>query len=339
MPKRLALCLDGTWHTREDRTNPYRMSLLIARDAPDRWRQVVYYDEGVGTRWHDWLSGGAIGWGLSENIRDAYAWLARRYEDGDEIFLFGFSRGAYTARSLVGLIRKCGLLRVEPRTGPPALAASVREAYELYRKRHRSPDVEEARRFRSQYSREIPVRFIGVWDTVGRLGIPFPRIPFGSDDYRFHDTRLSRIVQDAYQALAIDEQRADFAPTLWTEKPEETRMEQRWFVGTHANVGGGHPRDPLPALALHWIQRKAAECGLAMAREVPVKADAYLAPVRDSFAEFLSGAYRLAHLGRRYHRPIGGTVNETLDESVLRRRAEETAYRPPELEKYLRRRG
>ena len=298
MPRRLALCFDGTWNTAEDRTNPYRIRNLIASTSTDGWRQLIYYDEGVGSHWHDWFSGGAFGRGLSQNIRDGYTRLARQYEDGDEVFIFGFSRGAYTARSLVGLIRKCGLLQLEPGMGEEALKERVGEAYELYRQKHSSPDVEAAKRFRAQYSREIRV-------------------------------------ENAYHALAIDEHRDVFAPTLWTTKPDHTAMEQRWFVGAHANVGGGYSRDPLATIALCWIQQKAAGCGLAMTRDVEVRADAHRAPVRDSFTEFMYGAYALSRLRQRHYRPIGDTLNETVDESVLRRHAEDPNYRPPGLERYL----
>lgn len=331
MPKRLALCFDGTWNAPEDRTNPYRIDKLIAAVGPDGVVQRVHYDEGVGSHWHDWFTGGAFGRGLSQNVREGYAWLVRNYEDGDDVFVFGFSRGAYTARSLVGLVRKCGLLRVTPE-----LEARVGEAYALYRRRHASPDADEAKQFRARHSREIRVKYVGVWDTVGSLGIPFPKIPFSSDYYRFHDTGLSGIVQHAYQALAIDEHRKVFAPTLWTKKPEATSVEQRWFVGAHANVGGGYQRDPLPQIPLRWIQQTAGACGLAMKEQVQPKPDAHLAPVRDSFKEFMYGIYAVARFAQRYHRPIGRTtVNETVDETVLKRRDQDPGYRPPGLERYL----
>jgi hypothetical protein len=186
------------------------------------------------------------------------------------------------------------------------------------------------------YGPEGPIRSS---QPVGALGIPFPKIPFSSEYYRFHDTGLSGIVDHAYQALAIDEHRRVFAPTLWTRKPEHTVVEQRWFIGAHANVGGGYARDPLPAIAMRWIQQKAAACGLAMDKEVEVRGDAHRAPVRDSFKEFMYGAYVLFRGGRRHYRTIGTTLNETVDDSVLQRRAQDPSYRPPGLEKYLARSG
>ena len=335
MPKHLAVCFDGTWNAPEDRTNPYRMDKLIAAETSGGIQQVVYYDEGVGTHWHDWFTGGAFGRGLSENIQQGYRWLAKRYAPGDAIYIFGFSRGAYTARSLVGLLRKAGLIRVTDKTTEPDLRNLIHAAYELYRTRHESPDVPEAKWFRTTHSHEVRVKFIGVWDTVGALGIPFPRIPFSRDYYQFHDTGLSGIVENAYHAVAVDEHRKIFAPTLWSRKPEHTVMEQRWFVGAHANVGGGYKRDALPDLALRWIQQKAKACGLAMRTDVVVNADAHRAPINDSFKEFMYGIYRVFRAGRRYHRPIGTAANEAVDESVLARRRDDASYRPPELEAYL----
>lgn len=335
MPKHLALCFDGTWNAPEDRTNPYRLDRLIAAETGNGIKQVVYYDEGVGSTWHDWFTGGAFGRGLSENIQQGYRWLAKRYEPGDAIYVFGFSRGAYTARSLVGLLRKTGLVRTTDKTPEPDLRNLIHQAYELYRTRHDSPDVPEARAFRDANSHVVRVKFVGVWDTVGALGIPFPRIPFSSDYFQFHDTGLSGIVENAYHAVAIDEHREIFAPTLWTTKPEHTVMEQRWFVGAHANVGGGYRQDPLPDLALRWLQQKAKDCGLAMHTDVVVNADAHRAKINDSFKEFMFGVYRVFRAGRRYQRPIGTSVNEVVDESVLARRAQDPGYRPPALEAYL----
>lgn len=333
--KRLALCFDGTWNTPQDRTDPWRIDQLIARNAADGTQQLVHYDEGVGAHWHDWFTGGAFGRGLSQNIREGYAWLARHYEEGDQVFIFGFSRGAYSARSLVGLIRKAGVLKGASGMSKEALEARVGAAYELYRTKHPNPDVPEAKAFRAQHSREIKVRFIGVWDTVGALGIPFPKIPFSSDYYHFHDTGLSRIVEHAYQALAIDEHRGTFAPTLWTTKPEGTTIEQRWFAGAHSNVGGGYKNDPMPSVALRWIQQRAEGCGLEMKALAPVAANAHLAPINDSFKEFMFGVYALLRAGKRHHRPIGTAVEEHVDDTVLARRDKDPSYRPPGLEDYL----
>jgi len=323
MARKLVVLFDGTWNTPEDQTNVTRLAqLLAARDA-DGNEQLPFYDKGVGTHALDRLSGGIFGYGLSDNIRQAYGWLAASYQPDDELFFFGFSRGAYTARSLVGLIRKCGVLH----SPDPNL---VRQAYDLYRDKNVHPDSPEATSFRASFATLPRVRFIGVWDTVGELGVPVSGVPFSRDYYRFHDTELSKIVDYAYHALALDENRKDFAPTVWTaHKPENKEVEQRWFIGAHSNVGGGYRHDALPNLALAWLQQKAGECGLAFKNDVVVGPEDHLAPIRDSYSEFMYGLYKLVKRGRRYIRVFGRGVNETVDDSVWKRWDARADYRPP----------
>ena len=193
-------------------------------------------------------------------MRDCYRFLVERYEPGDELFLFGFSRGAFTARSLAGLIRNAGILRREH-------AGRVDEAYRLYRARGdlAHPSGIESRIFRRWYSHEPDVHFIGVWDTVGALGIPGMRGRLAERMWGFHDTQLSSHVSNAFHALAIDERRRPFAPTLWdrpADAPGQT-LEQVWFAGVHSDVGGGYPNPGLSEIALLWMAGRAAACGLA----------------------------------------------------------------------------
>ena len=214
MPRKLAVLFDGTWNTIKDRTNVVRLAELIATGSDGGEQPKPFYDPGVGVHALDRLSGGMFGFGLSKNIRDGYRWLAGNFRPGDELFLFGFSRGAYTARSLAGLIRKCGILRIADK-------GLIQQAYDLYRDKDIHPDNPEATAFRASFAQETRIRFIGVWDTVGRLGIPATGVPFSRDFYQWHDTELSKIVDYAYHALAIDEHRKDFAPALWTlRKPQ-----------------------------------------------------------------------------------------------------------------------
>lgn len=314
MPKRLVLLFDGTWNTPEDQTNVWRLSQLIASYDAAGIEQRCRYLIGVGTSWHGRLVGGAFGYGLSEIIRGAYAWLCEHYAAGDELFVFGFSRGAYSARSLVGLVRKCGVLRSPD-------AAQVQSAYALYRRRDDHVDGPAAQQFRASFSHTPRVRFVGVWDTVGSLGVPVTGLklaPFRAY-YRFHDTSLSKIVDYAYHALALDEHREDYAPTLWTEtKAGNLEVEQRWFIGAHCNVGGGYRNDPLHVLPLAWLQQKAAAAGLAMREAVRTQGDEWRAAPRDSFGEFMWGLYGRVKR-RRFHRPIGAAVKEAIDASVWKR--------------------
>jgi uncharacterized protein (DUF2235 family) len=329
MGRRIALLFDGTWNNRKDKTNVTRMRESIDSSGPEDVNQPCFYDPGVGTHWYQRLTGGAFGRGLSDNIREGYAWLARKYQPEDEIYVFGFSRGAYTARSLVGLIRKCGLLNFAD--GP-----SLDKAYELYRDKDVAPDDFRAVGFRAANSREIRVHFIGVWDTVGSLGIPVSHVPFGRDYYRWHDTELSKIVNYAYHAIALDERRKDYAVAVWTKaRPENLDVEQRWFIGAHANVGGGYEKDPadtLPNPPLRWIQEKARAAGLRLRSMAAVGPEDHLAEVNDSFKEFMFGVYRA--FKDPFDRPFGSGVNETVDSSVWNRWGRDPAYRPPSLRQH-----
>jgi uncharacterized protein (DUF2235 family) len=260
--KRIVICCDGTWQSpfatflgRPAATNVVRLKACVAARDAEGTSQVVYYDQGVGTgNLLDRLSGGLTGHGLDQNIIEAYRFLIQNYEAGDELFLFGFSRGAYTVRSLAGMIRKCGIVRRE-NTGLEA------EAMRLYRDPVRA-DAQGPEDFRRAFSiaQDVPIKLIGVWDTVGALGLPLTL----SKRYAFHDTELSATVERAYQALALDERRRAFPPTLW-ELPEGSvqTLEQVWFSGSHSDVGGGSGSSGLPDLSLAWMFEKAEQAGLA----------------------------------------------------------------------------
>jgi uncharacterized protein (DUF2235 family) len=336
--KRIVLCFDGTWNKPGDEalppeerveSNVSRFFRSVASAGPDGIMQVKWYNQGVGTHWYDSITGGAFGTGLSQHIIAGYQRLAETYADGDEVYVLGFSRGAYTARSLVGLVRNCGLVH--------SLGASwmAPVAYGIYRTRDDGPDSQVALAFRSHFAREISIRFLGVWDTVGALGIPL-RVFDGlnREFYAFHDLRLSKIVANAYQAVALDEHRKDYAVCLWepSTKPEQV-LEQRWFVGAHADVGGGYANDQgyaerrLSDIALRWMQDKAAGLGLGL-DEVTAADTNYQGPVHDSYAEFLDGLYKLE--GPPFLRPVLATAfgNEAIDPSVNLRRQADAAYRP-----------
>jgi uncharacterized protein (DUF2235 family) len=261
--KRLVVCCDGTWN-RPDATSPtnvVKLSRAVAAADATGTQQLVCYHRGVGTDRFERIRGGAFGLGLSRHVRDCYRFVVDHYEPGDELFFFGFSRGAYTARSTVGLIRNAGVLRREHRE-------RVDDAYGLYRGRGdaRHPNGAAAEAFRRRYSYDdVAVRFVGVWDTVGALGIPgVPKLLAGRL-WAFHDTQLSSRVAVAYQALAIDERRRPFTPSLWYRKAGDDKpLEQRWFAGVHSDIGGGYPACALAEVALVWMASKAAENGLAL---------------------------------------------------------------------------
>ena len=316
---RLAVFFDGTWNTPTDRTNVDKL-FKLTDNAPGR--QQATYIQGVGTASGGLLGsfwnalGGAFGDGLSENICAGYKWLAESYSEGDQIFLFGFSRGAYTARSLVGMIRHCGIVRAAHRD-------RIGEAYKLYRKRL-PVDSEPELRFREQFATETPIEFVGVWDTVGALGIPIGDLdlPGFSGSYTFHDTNLSSKVRAAYHALAIHEFRSAYEPTFWTsekERPAELPVEQRWFLGAHSNVGGGYADDQLCNLSCRWMQKMAQRHGLRFTSDWPVGPEDFACPVRPSYDEFVREHPAAGKVISKIDRKPGGarSLNETIDMSAL----------------------
>ncbi|TIA14653.1 hypothetical protein D6C81_06646 [Aureobasidium pullulans] len=256
-------------------SNVTRISRAIKPASSDSIPQIVYYHYGVGSQGGivDRVYGGATGQGLSEAVREGYSYLATNWEIGDEIFLFGFSRGAFTARAIAGLIDNIGMLTKD---GLPYLAEIFRDVQHRhdpdYKPKHpnkpfkNKPSVMDPR-----YSHElerrgmtrlrVPIKVIGVWDTVGSLGTP--RIGWlekvgiqssASKRMSFYDTRLCDCVEYAFQALALDERRSAFQPALWEKKPgNETVLRQVWFPGVHSNVGGGLEDQELANITLAWM--------------------------------------------------------------------------------------
>lgn len=363
--KRLVLLLDGTWNSSEDNTSVWRLSQLVAPQDAAGIPQLCYYTAGVGTPRGERIRGGMLGHGLDRDVIGAYRWLMGHYDRGDQIFLFGFSRGAFTARSVAGMIARCGLLR-------PGSPLSVEELYERYRLDGRAPSFVELHQTKDlpptgkrllRHSRRVPVKMIGVWDTVGALGIPFGNIPgLSRRRFGFHNSRLSTIYEHAYHALALDEHRAAFAPTLWTRftptvpdppgkrRTRPTIVEQRWFAGAHANVGGGIAGDDMPQLPLAWLMKKAGDLGLSYRGAVVPTGYEVTAPIHDSFRRFLRGFYPILKLGRRFQRRIAApatmgdkgswlTVNETIDGSVFDRWRKVPTYRSPDLGRWAAERG
>ena len=269
MSKRLIICADGTWNDEDGTGGPTNVAKLhhalkstFVEGAP----QIICYVTGVGTRFRERLRGGAFGYGLSKNIKEAYRFLVEHYNENDELFFFGFSRGAYTVRSLAGFIRNSGLLKKQN-------IDRLDAAFELYRNRSNEthPNSDAATTFRQKYSYKPQIKFIGVWDTVGSLGVPLLRLRIlgalnrlSSKDWQFHDTKLSSIVENAYHALAIHERRGTFVPTLWEQQAHSVGqiLEQVWFPGVHCDVGGGYRSTDLSDASLLWMVDKAEKCGL-----------------------------------------------------------------------------
>ncbi len=342
--KRIVICCDGTWN-RPDQVQDGKVCASnvskIARCIPlvdsRGIQQLMFYDKGVGTGHLDRLLGGAFGWGIKRKILDAYRFLIINYQPGDELFFFGFSRGAYTVRSTFGLIRNSGLLK-------PEFGHKLADAYALYRRRDDAsqPDAVESELFRRSYSNEPRAKFIGVWDTVGALGLPVGGLlQLINKRWSFHDMTLSSWVDNAFQALAIDERRKPFQPSLWDQSAKASGqvLEQVWFAGVHSNVGGSYPRSGLSDITLLWMIAKAEACGLAVDRNCMASVNN---PQPDPFGTLYNSQtvwYKVAGLGD-YVRPIGQRVKESAASTAVDRMANPACdYQPPNLKDFLARGG
>ncbi|MFN0116079.1 MAG: DUF2235 domain-containing protein [Paracoccaceae bacterium] len=278
--KRLVVCFDGTWNSADmggDETNVARIARAVrANSGEDAVPQLCLYLRGVGTSGSDFgrLFAGATGEGIGDTIRAGYRFLAQNYvpsrqdtgEEADEIYLFGFSRGAFAARSLAGWLGATGLLHRPSMQWLPA-------AWDFYRTApERTPDAFLALHDRETIllHKEVAVSFLGVFDTVGALGVPVgPLAEITSGLFEFHNTEPSRIVRHGAHALAVDEHRDAFVPTLWTGKsPEGSVIEQVWFPGAHADVGGGYRLRELADIPLKWMAGRAASAGLKLDPDV-----------------------------------------------------------------------
>ncbi|WP_216870594.1 DUF2235 domain-containing protein [Modestobacter excelsi] len=274
--RHLVVCCDGTWQTARNRTNVRRLADALAPAGADGTEQVCRYFTGVGTDGSllAQVTGGVAGEGLSGKVIEAYIWTATAYQEGDRISLFGFSRGAYTVRSLLGLISACGLLDLSDLPAKEARTLVQRVYDEKYRARDEArPDWRRGARFRFDAAdeAEIPVSFIGVWDTVGSLGIPdhlgLVNLLDSPRRYEFHDVTLNPHVPHARHAIALDEFRGPFTPTLWAGPAPGQDIRQVWFPGDHGDVGGGHRETGLSEGALVWMAQEAtAAVGLGFSK-------------------------------------------------------------------------
>ena len=316
MAKNIVICSDGTGNRggKTRGTNVWRIFNAVDRYSED-CEQITYYDDGVGTdnvrlmR----LFSGAFGWGLSRKIREAYEFLALNYEEGDKVFLFGFSRGAFTVRSLAGMICRCGLLKRNAlvslgRRKRKCAVNRILKAYRSEKKICKADDSEISKieQIRNGLGigdlclRSVKIHFVGVWDTVDAIAGPLSKLKVVDWIYRhllerrkwgFHDQIPHRDICNAYQALALDDERKTFHPNVWAlpnnaleeaagvkvagtmtdckvykssrmGNDKEQVIEQVWFAGAHSNVGGGYPKDSLSLVPLLWMMYRADACEL-----------------------------------------------------------------------------
>lgn len=342
-PKRLVVCCDGTWNDAFSKTHIDWIATHCQGPKASPLPQQVVYFSGVGTHFGNKLAGGALGTGLSHNVRDAYSFIRDHWQPGDELFIFGFSRGAYTARSLCGFMHLVGWLD-DP--------ASVDGAYLWYRLSHTPANsltsrlvVQPLGHIVKRHSKApIDVTFLGVFDTVGALGIPWrtedlaadlgtdkilDQIGIGArvlgqlgaleDKVRlpiegFHDTTLSERVKNASHALAVDERRGPFLPTLWTAAPAGSMVDQVWFAGVHGDVGGNYHQnggDRLAVIPLLWTLDKATALGLELEPGAMDELRNQIDPLAPQH-ESLTPGWELLDVVTR---PIGNAARARLDPS------------------------
>lgn len=301
--KRLVFCFDGTWNkvTAGTPTNVVLTAASIERVTSTKTTQIIHYDEGVGTGIREKYTGGIFGAGLVVNLREAYRFLIFNYDPGDEIFVFGFSRGAFTARSFAGLLRHVGVLR-------RLHVHKIDKAIELYKARKDDADgrSDRLRRFRADFADNtcidadednwrcskfsghvvgatplLKIKYLGLWDTVAALGVPAvaPGSSWFNRDHQYHDTSVSGFIENLRHAVALDEQRSAFAATLADGLDALNRQrgfdpadvsapyQERWFPGVHGSVGGGGDIRGLSDGALHWVLEGAKRAGLELDTE------------------------------------------------------------------------
>ena len=292
MGKNIVVFSDGTGQEGGEGTNSnvYKLFNMILDRSPE---QVAFYDRGLGTGWRQ-VTGNVGGAGISKNIRECYEFIFENYVAGDQIYLFGFSRGATTVRSLSGFIHLFGIL-------PKSRRELIKQAYGIYKIADDTDRKNAAKAFvERHHTMWCRIKFLGVWDTVAALGVPIKSVDVVIDKipflrHRFHDLRLSESVENAYHALAIDDERKTFHPTLWDpEITTDQTMKQVWFCGMHTDVGGGYPEQELSDIALEWMLRTAEKHGLRIypGHRVEVRGDDANGTMHNSRGNWLTRIYR-----------------------------------------------
>jgi uncharacterized protein (DUF2235 family) len=365
--KNIAIFFDGTWNKPKTNTNVYKGFTPLAQDEEQsNGSQLTKYIAGVGSARWTWLRGGAFGKGIRKNIVDGYKFLADNYVKGDRIYLFGFSRGAYTARSLAGMIVRYGLVE----KGAPIDADRV---FDVYTKKEDARQItklwkvepeqmNEVEKLIFKHSHRVDIQFMGIWDTVGMIGVP-KGDKFGlNNEHKFHHQNVSTLFQNIAHALSINENRGLYKPTLFFKyEPDsaseedkkkalarfEKRVEQRWFSGSHGCVGGsaGNRNEVIP---LSWVYSKAKDAGLLLQHDIDTSVATPTGVITDSYKTSFLGIPAL--FSKRHHRPIGRgiiqregysltCINEKIDGSVFDRCNADPSYRPPNLVEWAQRKG
>ncbi len=295
MNKNIILCADGTGNRGGETpdTNVYRMYNAVDLHQPTRKRrQITFYDNGVGTSTNKYIRGltGALGLGFGRNIRDLYEYLARNYNDGDIVYLFGFSRGAATVRAFAGMLQECGLVdrnhdecKKNDEFDYDKFIELIKDAFGHYQRKNGKGFKDK-----SYVIKEVRIKFLGIWDTVSALGFPYHRrtgnlfidellerpvpawfarildrvLDFGPLAHNFYNYIPNDIVDHVYHAIAIDDERKSFWPRVWDEEGQTGKVTQVWFAGMHSDVGGSYNQTGLAYVTMQWMMERAEHHGL-----------------------------------------------------------------------------
>jgi len=289
MPKNIVVFSDGTGQEggKGNNTNVYKLFNMVEDRTAN---QITFYDRGLGTGLRK-ITGNISGMGISQNIRECYHFLFENYMAGDKIFLFGFSRGATTVRSLSGFIHLFGIL---PKSRPEL----IKKAYKIYKIKDSKKRKAKADDFVSRHHNQwTKIKFLGVWDTVSALGLPIKSLSTLVDwipifRHKFHNLALSESVEHARQALAIDDERLTFHPKIWDKAIMDYQtMKQVWFSGMHTDVGGGYQEHELSDIPFIWMVEEAKQFGLRIYPKHNVKTnpnpDGFMHNSRKGFPGFL----------------------------------------------------
>jgi uncharacterized protein (DUF2235 family) len=260
MGKNIVIFSDGTGQEggKGYNSNVYKLFNMVEDRTSE---QIAFYDRGLGAGWRK-VTGNLFGMGISKNIKDCYRFIFENYQSGDQIYLFGFSRGASTVRSLSGFLNLFGIL---PKSRPEL----INRAYRIYKINNPAKRNTRTQEFINKHHRmKCRVKLLGVWDTVSALGVPWGIINILLDKIsffkiKFHNFDLCTNVENAYHALSLDERRKIFSPVLWNNKVEEHQeMRQVWFCGVHTDIGGGYKESELSDISLKWMRDNAMKLGL-----------------------------------------------------------------------------
>lgn len=337
----IVVCADGTWNRPEEdlekdhATNVLKIARAISPNAKGL-TQHVFYDWGLGS-YHSAISAGVTGRGIHKNILDAYRYIVQNYARGDKIYLFGFSRGAYTVRALCGLINNCGIIKRPD-------AKLIEKAWKIYKssssKYH--PEGKTSQQFRKDHCHASRgVHFVGVWDTVGALGIPFSLMGLLDSKDEFYDTKMGANVSIARHALAIDEQREDFEPTVWAAR-KGVDLKQVWFAGVHSDIGGSYGPDKkkggcVSDIALSWMMDEALSAGLKLEPHIKAALSDLNAANKASLHNSRKHVFRFKKpLHRKLH-VAGDDIG--IHPSVKARYLSDDKYRPPRLKALVKKLG